>query len=305
MRRLVLIVNPKAQGVSRRHHSEVLQALEPGFVVRSAITRGRGHARELAAAAIREGADVVACYGGDGTVNEAANALVGTATPLTVVPGGGANIFARAIGLPWDAVAAARAIAAMPPDRARALPVGRIDDRSFVSNCGMGFDAAIVRAVERHPGIKRATGDWFFVWSGVRLFFLGGYDRRRPRIRLSTGEHPAAWRGGLYLTIVQNVDPFTYLGRRPLRICPDVAMDGALDAFAVDSMRARHILPVLFRAFGRAGHAGMPHVVSVRDQRRICLRADVPMPVQADGEYIGDRQEVVIESVPAALSVLA
>lgn len=302
-RRLLLVVNPKAQGVSARSSEAVEEALERGFDVRIVHTRGRGHAQELTATGIRDGADLVAAYGGDGTVNEVVNGLAGTDVPMTVVPGGSANVFARAIGLPWDAVEAAAHLARTDAD-AKRFPVGTVDGRWFASNCGMGFDAAIVRAVERHPAVKRALGDWFFVGVGLGLFYLRGYDRRRPRIRMSASSDPDRWRSGLYLAIVQNVDPFTYLGRRALRINPDVRAEAGLDAFAVESMRSSRILPILFRAFSSATHLSSPGVVSAHDEHSIWLRADVPLPVQADGEYLGDRQEIQVELVPDALRVL-
>jgi diacylglycerol kinase family enzyme len=303
MRRLLLVVNPKAQGVTPRSSEAVEQALERAFEVRIVHTRGRGHAQELTAGGIRDGADLVVTYGGDGTVNEMLNAVAGTDTPVSVVPGGGANVFARAIGLPWDAADAAAYLAATDRD-AKRFSLGMVDGRWFASSCGMGFDAAIVKAVERHPSVKRAIGDWFFVWTGLRLFFLHGYDRRRPRIRMSTGSDPERWRGGLYLVIVQNLDPFTYLGKRPLRINPRVRLESGLDAFGVTSMRSRRILPILLEAFSSASHLSAPDVVSVHDERSVWLRADVPLPTQADGEYLGDRQEIQIELVPDAVRVL-
>ena len=303
MRRLLLVVNPTAQGVTARSSEAVEQALERSFEVRIVHTRGRGHAQELTAGGVRDGADLVVTYGGDGTVNEMLNAVAGTDTPVSVVPGGGANVFARAIGLPWDAVDAARYLAVNETD-AKRFPLGTVDGRWFASSAGMGFDAAIVRAVERYPRVKRALGDWFFVWTGLRLFFLRGFDRRRPRIRMSTGSDPERWQGGLFLVIVQNLDPFTYLGKRPLRVNPDVRMESGLDAFGVRTMKASRILPIVVQAFSSASHLSDPSVVSVHDERAIWLRADIPLPVQADGEYLGDRQEIHIDLVPDAVRVL-
>lgn len=299
------MVNPKARGAGPGRRAAVIDALRTSFDVDAVDTRGRGHATELAAVAGRRGADVVVALGGDGTVNEIVNAIAGTEMPFAALPGGGANIFARALGMPWDPVGAARALAAVERDRATTLriPLGRMNGRYFASNCGVGFDAAIVRGVERRPGIKRAVGDWFFVWTGVRLFFGPGWDRRRPRLRLSSDATPGQWQDGVFLAIVQNLAPFTYLGRRALRVCPDVRMEGALDCFALDSMSARTVLPVLRDIFGDARHVQDPHAIYLRERRTVCVRAHVPMPVQVDGEYAGEHDDVVVESVPSALSV--
>jgi diacylglycerol kinase family enzyme len=169
---------------------------------------------------------------------------------------------------------------------------------------GMGLDAAIVRDVERRQWVKRIIGDWFFVWTGLRLFLAGRYDRRRPHIRLSVGTEPGQWRDGLYLAVVQNLSPFTYLGRRALRLCPEASLGAGLDCFAMDTMRSLAVLPILVSAFGSARHTSHPHVAYVQDQRTISLQSDVPLPIQADGEFLGERTEMVIESIPDALTVV-
>jgi diacylglycerol kinase family enzyme len=249
----------------------------------------------------------VAVLGGDGTLNEVANALAETDVPIAVLPGGGANILARALGIPNEPRTAAEWLAANPDAKPRRLPLGRVSSGSpevparwFVCNCGLGFDGAIVARVEHNQRAKRRAGDWFFVWQGLRLF-VRGYDRRRPHVRLawSGGE-----RSGQYLAIVQNLSPFTYFGRRPLRICPEASPDGGLDCFAVDTMRTRTILPILVRAFGSARHTTNSHVAYLRDQSWLRISSDVPLPAQVDGEYLGERSVLNLESVPDALSFL-
>src|SRR5262249_12513955 len=139
-------------------------------------------------------AGIVAVLGGDGTINEVANALAGTPVPLAILPGGGADVFARSLGIPTDPVAAAHFLVerAASTIHVRTVPLGRVagtsegEGRFLGAKWGVGFDAAIVRAVERHPRAKRGFGDWYFVWTGLRQFFLG-YDRRRPRLELSWG----------------------------------------------------------------------------------------------------------------------
>lgn len=282
--------------------------LSSRFEVTTATTEAAGHATELAGAASRSGDDLaVAVLGGDGTVNEAVNGLAGTPVPLAVLPGGGADVFARALGIPKEPEVAAALLAARSFRPSRLLPLGRISGgdqrphRLFTSNCGMGFDAAIVRSVERRQGLKRVMGDWSFVLLGLRLF-VAGYDRRCPHLELRTGA--GAPHRDLYLVVVQNTSPFTFLGRRGLRLCPRAGFGRDLDAFGMDSMRARVLLPVLFSAFASARRIPGPHVVYEEDRVRLVVRADRPMPVQCDGEYLGERSEMVVESVPWALRVL-
>src|SRR5437879_3793055 len=103
-KRMMIIVNPYATTVSDRLKKLVVYALRGTYEVTAIDTKARDHATELCREAAREGYDVVVAFGGDGTVNEAANGLFGSDTPLTVLPGGSTNVFCRAIGVPNDVV---------------------------------------------------------------------------------------------------------------------------------------------------------------------------------------------------------
>jgi diacylglycerol kinase family enzyme len=311
----LLIVNPGAQSVTARTRDTVLAVLAERFTVEEVQTKRRGHATELARQATADGADLVVGLGGDGTVNEIVNGLVGSDLPLGIVPGGGADVFARSLGVPKDASAAARAITDWDRTRAQArtVPLGRARSdaftdgqatRYFVANCGIGFDAAIVRAVESRPRVKRRIGDWYFVEVALRLFFAGGFDRRRPHVELAWGSGPGERKDGMFLAIVQNTDPLTYLGRWPIRICPEARLDGGLDCLAVDTMRARTILPLVASAFRSGRRARGPHTTYLHDRTELRILCDEAMPAQLDGEYIGEHTDLQVESVPAALSVI-
>jgi diacylglycerol kinase family enzyme len=104
--------------------------------------------------------------------------------------------------------------------------------------------------------------------------------------------------------VVQNLSPYTFFGRRAMRLAPEADLRGGLDVMAMDSFRARHVAPVAVSTFGRARHPERPHVVVIRDQRRIHVRCRTPMPAQADGEFLGEREDVEIVGAPGALSVL-
>jgi len=183
------------------------------------------------------------------------------------------------------------------------VTMGIMGGRYFTTNCGVGLDAAIVRRVEEHQRAKKRLGDWYFVWTGLRVFFAG-FDRRTPRVRVAWGEDLENERDGLYLAIAQNTGPYTYLGKRPMRLCPSADLNGGLDFLALDSLRTRVALPVVLSSFGAGDHVAKPHVLHVRDQRRIEIRCDGPLPVQMDGEFIGERDHVLVEAVPNALSVI-
>jgi diacylglycerol kinase family enzyme len=168
----------------------------------------------------------------------------------------------------------------------------------------MGFDAAIVRSVESKPSVKRRIGDWYFVWVGLKLFFARGFDRHKPHVSLEWGGQLEERRDGLFLAIVQNTTPYTFLGRHALRLCPDARLDGRLDCFAVGTMRTGTVLPLVLSAFGSGRRVNDRHVTYIRDRDQFRIRSDVPLPAQVDGEYIGEQTDLLVESVPDALSVI-
>jgi diacylglycerol kinase family enzyme len=303
MRRLLLIANANAHTVTPYKREVISAALSAQFALEQVETKNPGHATEVAHQAVEEGVDLVVALGGDGTVNEVANGLAGTKVPLAILPGGMANVFARSLGIPPDAVEATGLLLKRADSLPRRVSLGRIDDRYFVANCGVGLDAAIVRAVERRQRAKRRGGNLFFVWTGLRVFFLG-YGRRKPHLELWWGPDLQEHRDGLFLAIFQNVSPYTYLGERALSLSPEANIDEGIDGFAVSTLRVRTILPTALKAFRPSPRMRGRRLLTVRDQPRFLVKADRPMPVQMDGEFIGEHQEVVVEAVQNALSVL-
>src|SRR6476660_5165554 len=103
-KRMLIIVNPYASTVSDRLKHLVVYALQGRYEVDAVDTQAKGHATELCREAAHEGYDVVVAFGGDGTVNEAANGLVGSDTALSCLPGGATNVYCRMLGIPNDVV---------------------------------------------------------------------------------------------------------------------------------------------------------------------------------------------------------
>ena len=152
---------------------------EAGHEVTLRETNRRGHATRFAQDAANRGLDAVIALGGDGTVNEVANGLAGSQTALTVLPGGSTNVFARTIGLDNDPVSAAKVMAAAMRDRTPVpTGLGRVNGRYFCFHTGVGYDAAVVAAVENHASLKRWLGHPLFITSAITTF-MRGYDRRR------------------------------------------------------------------------------------------------------------------------------
>src|SRR5271156_6925980 len=161
-RRMLVIVNPYATTVSSHLREVVVYALRGRFEVDAVDTEAPGHATELCREAAHEGYDVVVAFGGDGTVNEAANGLLGSSTPLTCLPGGSANVFAKMLGIPGELVDATEHLLAMADDwQPRKVDLGVVNDRCFTFASGLGVDASVVERVDANPKMKAQLGPYF------------------------------------------------------------------------------------------------------------------------------------------------
>src|SRR5919206_5009308 len=146
---MLVIVNPYATTVSDRLRNLVVYALGSRYAVEAIDTEERGHAVQICREAASEGYDVVVAFGGDGTVNEAANGLVGSGTPLTALPGGSTNVWCRTLGIPRDVVDATEHLLRMADDfRPRHVDLGLANERAFVFSSGIGLDASVVQRVD-------------------------------------------------------------------------------------------------------------------------------------------------------------
>ena len=299
--RLLLIANVRAQTVTPRKATVIERALTSDFDVDLVHTAHRGHATELARGADKY--DLVVAMGGDGTVNEVANGLVGTDVPLAIIPGGGTNVFARSLGIPEDPIEATGLLLAHRSATPRRVTLGRADGRYFLFTCGVGLDGAIVRAVERRRALRRVMGQGRYVWTGLTSFFFR-FNRRTPRVTVRWGSELEQRRDGQFLAIVQNASPYTYLGDRPIRLCPEADLDLGLDVVALDRASLIFVLRTVFRAFGRGKHTRGRHMLSLHDQPRVEVVSEVMLPVQMDGEYIGEYDRLLFEAVPDAISLL-
>lgn len=303
--RALLVANARAALVTPRTLSVIQHALasEMDLTVDLQRTKRQGHATHLAKGAVHEGLDLVISLGGDGTVNEIANGLAGSTVPLAIIPGGGTNVLARSLGIPSDPIDATAHLLATYHSPPRRVPLGRADGRYFTFACGMGLDGAIVRDVERRQVLKQTVGHGYYVWAALRLFFAG-VDRRRPQVSVRWGPDLEHRRDGLFLAISQKTRPFTYLRNREMHICPHAELAKGLDLFAIDSFGIPTVLRVAAQTLTTARHLRNRHVLYLHDQGRIEVRAAAPLPVQMDGEYLGDRDRLGLEAVPDALSLV-
>jgi len=292
---VLLIVNPFASGVTSRRLSGVVDALGAAGEVETILTAGPGHAIELAAQGT--GRDALVVYSGDGGYNEVLNGADGS-IPLGFVPGGGTSVLPRALGLPREASAAAAQIAdALVAGRRRRIALGRVNGRRFGFNAGIGLDAEAVRRMDvrgRSEDGKR-PGDLTFAWTVARML---GERRLRFSDLLEVEGHG---RGAFVL--VANGDPYTYAGSVPLRLVPGGDFDRGLAFLAPSAVRPR-ALPALATRAVRGKLAGVRGVLAGSDLDRFTVRCDVPLPLQADGEDLGDVEEAVFEAERDAVDVL-
>jgi len=300
--RILLIVNSFASSVTARNTVVVHRRLSRDHDVEMVETNRRGHATRFAHDAARRGVDVVVGFGGDGTLNEVATGVAGTDTALGTLPGGSTNVFARTIGLPNDPVAAVDlVVAGIDEGHLRPIGLGRVNGRFFCFHTGIGYDAAVVAAVEQRASLKRWLGHPLFITAALTTW-LRGYDRRRPHFRLTT-EHGTVDDG--YFTIVLNTNPYTYLGNRPLNLSPEASFDRPLVAVTFRTMRATAILSGLAGALRGDGgvqpsatldaQAGLDHLVVEHDE---------PFPYQLDGDYLGDTTRLEFTHVPDAVRLV-
>jgi diacylglycerol kinase family enzyme len=305
-KRMLVIVNPYATTVSDRLKNLVVYALQARFSVEAVDTQARAHATELCREAAEEGYDVVVAFGGDGTVNEAANGLVGSQTPLTCLPGGSTNVFCRTLGIPTDVVDATEHLLRMADDfRPRRVDTGTVNGRHFVFASGVGLDASVVERVDRHPWRKARFGPWYYTQAAISTF-TRRYLVGAPRVRLELDGHSL---DGVTV-IVQNSDPFTYFGDRPIRICEGAGLDSGTLALAVlrraTPLELPTLIPRIFsaRASTVQRHRQVEGVQGVVHARVVSL-AEGGFPVEVDGDYIGRFDEVNYGVAPRALAVVA
>jgi diacylglycerol kinase family enzyme len=291
---VVLIVNPYASAVGEARVRAVEAELERAARVRTLLTERPGHATELAAV----GRDAVVVFSGDGGFNEVLNGAP-AGVPLGFLPGGGANVLSRALGLPRDPTAAARQVAeALASGRRRTISVGRVNGRRFGFSAGIGLDAELVRRVDalgRRDDGKR-PGDLAFIASAMRLV-------AQQRLRFEPALEVRG-RGRAAFALVANGDPYTYAGSIPIRVAPEARFELGLDLVAPKRVRAITLPRLLRHVLTGRGQARSPELLYGHDLDRIEIACDRPLPLQADGEDLGDVTEAVFEAERSALTVL-
>jgi diacylglycerol kinase (ATP) len=273
--RALLIVNPQAGPGLWAGAQPAAQRLQAaGWHVDTVETDHKGHAVELARLAVARGYHLVIGCGGDGTLNEVVQGLVGSATALGIIPMGTANVLARDVGIPLDPVRAAEALLT---GRVRVVDVGRAGDRAFIMMAGIGLDADVVQEVEQTSGrpLRWLKAPRLF-WGTVRRFFT--YQGTRMRLALDDQRE----RGRVMMVVVGNIRSYAGLFQITHEADWD---DGLLDVVVFYSggfwVKIGNLISVLRRRHRyRQG-------IAYHRVRQVRVWAARPVPVQADGDLVG------------------
>ncbi|SDL90684.1 Diacylglycerol kinase family enzyme [Nonomuraea maritima] len=321
--RAMLLVNPTATTTNARTRDVLIRALGAAVDLTVEETRYRGHAARLAATARAKGYDVVAVLGGDGTINETVNGLLNPvgggelpAPPsddpslgrpgLMVIPGGSANVFARALGLPNDPVESTSVVLeALRENRRRTVGLGQAlwegQSRYFTFCSGMGYDAEVVRAVEGLRGSGRKATPTRYVNTALRHYLAT--DKRHPAMTLTGPGIPTAH--GMFMAIISNTSPWTYVGPRPVRPTPWASFETGLDVLGLRRMGPVAVASMIRQMLTVSDTLPVGrHLVQLHDEAEFTLTAARPVAFQLDGDYLGERESVTFRSTPNALQVL-
>src|SRR5689334_14459616 len=285
-------------------------------------TQYRGHARDLAAAA---DADLIIVHGGDGSINEAVNGVMsrdgtgehgtgasGTGGPgadphgrplIAIIPGGGANVLARGLGLPVDAAAAIRRLReALAAGRYRTIGLGLAGDRYFTFSAGLGWDAEVVGEVDRLRAEGHRESATLFLRTMVRTYYRAT-DRRRPALTLERDGEPPV--GDLFMTVITNRSPWTYLYSRAVLPVPNPDFSSGLDVLALRRLRVARIVSAVGQMlFIRSRPPRGRDLMSVLGSESLVVRSSRPIALQVDGEYLGETEAVKFQFVPDALRIV-
>lgn len=291
-RHVFVILNPIAGSCEA---SGVRQAIERLFPVSDTVcviheANRDEKIHEVVAAAVGRGCDLIVAAGGDGTVSAVANGLVGAQVPLGIIPLGTANVLARELGIPVDLESACQLLAV--GHSTTRIDAMRVGDTCYFTQIGIGIDALMIRDTKRED--KRRFGRIAYLWTAATC--LVGFQPRKFALTTDGREKQAR----ASQVVVANCG---ILGQPPFRWGPDIQPDdGKLD---VCIARARTLLDYLKLSWYvlKGQHRESPNVRYLAARQTIAIATRKPLPVQGDGEIIGETP-INVEVVPNAVALI-
>jgi diacylglycerol kinase (ATP) len=296
--RALLIHNPVAgpREVEDELDLVVEYLCDCGWQIQRHTTAHAGQATELSRQAARDQWDVVLVAGGDGTLCEAVNGLVGSKTALGVLPTGTGNVWAKEMGLPaFTLTVPNRLLVAahlLREAKTLAIDVGRANDRHFLLFAGLGFDAQVARDLEPRERTAKRLGLLPYLVASVLVTF------QFYGVRTTVVADGQVIRGRSLFILISNAQLYGGL----LRITPEARLnDGLLDVVIFNGVGPRYTLGHMLRVLG-GRHLQDPSVKFLR-ARRVMVDCARPWPVHLDGDPIG-ATPMTFQVVPRALQVL-
>ncbi len=287
--RIHVIINPAA-GQERPILSKLNSVFQSaGMDWEVFVTKKAGDARRLARQAVASGVDIVAAYGGDGTVAEAASALVGSHVPLAILPGGTANVMAAELAIPAD-LSEAAALTCSRPSRLRQVDMGQIGDHFFLQRVGIGLEAKIVANTDR--GSKTRLGWLAYALTAFQV--LRGPTIEQYRLVLDGQEVKIE---GLACIIANSGN----LGLPGFSLAPSIDIsDGLLDVIVIRQGDLGSLLSLALSVI-----EGSPNFESLQhwQVRQVTIDATPPQTAQSDGELL-NQTPLTVQVVPQAIQVI-
>jgi diacylglycerol kinase (ATP) len=301
--RIPVIINP-ASGQKKAVLADINRVFRPAGIRWSVeITQNEGDATHLARRLAEQGAEIVAVYGGDGTISEVACGLAGTQAALAILPGGTGNVLTFEFGIPRDIVQAARLL--VSHHRVRLVDMGEVDGRKFLLRAGAGLEAA---TIQRAP---REFKDRFGLLAYTIAALQSLMDAHPVQYKLELDGQTVETQG--ILCTVANAG---HLGLvQGLSLAPSVTVeDGLLDVIVMNKIDPVTIIALLSGGTRSANidqtmdHNGASRGTSLGSVqhwqvKRARIQADPPQATQVDGDNLGTTP-MQVSSIPQALRVV-
>jgi YegS/Rv2252/BmrU family lipid kinase len=257
------------------------------------ITKDRGDGCELAKKAIADGADIIAVYGGDGSVMEVACGVQGSNIPMAILPGGTGNVLAMELGIPQNLENACSLITQPEKSGVRSIDLGITNDSrlpGFALRAGVGLEADMLEGTDRD--LKDRYGIFAYIMGGVQAL----RDFKESYYHLLLDGHPMECNG--LTCLIANAGSFGVPG---LTLDPKVKIDdGLLDVFVIRKTDLLGLFSLAASVVGGTEKKGPAQHWQVKNVR---IEAEPQQSTQADGEMWG-KSPIEIHVQHKALKVI-
>jgi diacylglycerol kinase family enzyme len=298
----VLIANPSASQFTGGIFRQIQTTLARSYTLQTEWPISPRDTLLTTEMAVEDGADVVFAMGGDGVAHHVANGLVHSNTALGIIPVGTTNVLSRIFGIPQKAAKAAEAAIGYTPRQTRMLRINAETDVGDVSrfatfSLGIGFDADVVRVAETRPYAKQRFGGVHYARTAVTRL-VGEWRNQQPNLRMTCDGD----RFDAVVALTQVHDPYTYLGRMPLRLMTETP--NGVATLAANNLGISRASEIFLRAAVGRRHRDATGIKLWSSYTLMTIEAEPLAPFQADGETLGQASYLEISPVEDAITVL-